>query len=167
RRIGLVVGRDVRPTRERVRAVEDAYDASGIARDLLVHRGTLSPEHGEEALEEMLSDAVPPGAVILGGNQLLEGALRVVHRRGLQLGKDLSLVCCDDVPLGRFHQPPIATVMRDSALLGKRAAELLLAQPGTPGANEPVCLPTWFEPRASCGPPATDASDTNRKRTAR
>jgi LacI family transcriptional regulator len=167
RRIGLVVGRDVRPTRERVRAVEDAYDGSGIARDLLVHRGTLSPEHGEEALEEMLSGAVPPSAVILGGNQLLEGALRVVHRRGLQLGKDLSLVCCDDVPLGRFHQPPIATVMRDSALLGKRAAELLLAQPETPGTNEPVYLPTWFEPRASCGPRATDTSDTRRKRTAR
>jgi hypothetical protein len=37
----------------------------------------------------------------------------VIHRRGLRLGSDLSLVCCDDVPLSRFHQPPIATVMRD------------------------------------------------------
>jgi ABC-type sugar transport system substrate-binding protein len=33
RRIGLVVGRDVRPTRERIRAVEDAYDGFGTPRD--------------------------------------------------------------------------------------------------------------------------------------
>ncbi|SAL42236.1 LacI family DNA-binding transcriptional regulator [Caballeronia humi] len=151
RRIGLVVGRDVRPTRERIRAVEDAFDGLGVARDLLVHRGMLSAEHGEAALEEMLAGDAPPSAVILGGNQLLEGALRVIHRRGLRLGIDLSLVCCDDVPLSRFHQPPIATVMRDPDLLGKRAAELLLGQLETPSAVEPVCLPTWFEPRASCG----------------
>jgi LacI family transcriptional regulator len=99
----------------------------------------------------MLAGDAPPSAVILGGNQLLEGALRVIHRRGLRLGIDLSLVCCDDVPLSRFHQPPIATVMRDPDLLGKRAAELLLGQLETPSAIEPVCLPTWFEPRASCG----------------
>ena len=66
RRIGLVVGRDVRPTRERIRAVEDAYDGFGTPRDLVVHRGTLSAEHGEEALEDMLSSETPPSAVILG-----------------------------------------------------------------------------------------------------
>lgn len=152
RRIGLVVGRDVRPTRERVRAVEDAYDSMGIERNLIVCRGTLSPEHGEQALEEMLASDAPPSAVILGGNQLLEGALRVVHRRELLLGADLSLVSCDDVPLSRFHQPPIATVMRDAALLGRRAAEILLVHLQAPTESETVTLPTWFEWRESCGP---------------
>ncbi|HVE10986.1 MAG TPA: LacI family DNA-binding transcriptional regulator [Paraburkholderia sp.] len=152
RRIGLVVGRDVRPTRERIRAVEGAYDSLGLARELRVHRGTLSPEHGEAALDDLLNAADAPSAIMLGGNQLLEGALAAVHRRGLQLGKDLSLVCCDDVPLSRFHQPPIATVMRDATLLGQRAAQLLLAQIAAPGASEPVTLPTWFEARGSCAP---------------
>lgn len=167
RRLGLVVGQNVRPTRERVRAVEDAYDSAGIAHDIWVHSGALSLEHGEQALEAMLSSDTPPSAVILGGIQLLEGALGVVHRRGLQLGRDFSLVCCGDAPLSRFHQPPIATVMRDSALLGKRAAELLLAQIEAPGASEPVYLPTWFEPRASCGPCVAHPSDTRRKRVVR
>jgi LacI family transcriptional regulator len=152
RRIGLVVGLDVRPTRERIRAVEDAFDNFGVVRNLIVHRGTLSPEHGEQALDEMLSGDVPPSAVILGGNQLLEGALCAVHRRKLVLGVDLSLVSCDDVPLSRFHQPPIATVMRDTAMLGRRAAEVLLAQLQSPGPTSPVTLPTWFETRGSCGP---------------
>jgi LacI family transcriptional regulator len=151
RRIGLVVGRDVRPTRERIRAVEDAYTASGLPRDVIVDSGMLSAEHGEEALERLLSDDKPPSAVILGGNQLLEGALRVVHRRQVRLGEQLSLVCCDDLALSRFHQPAIATVMRDTAALGKRAAELLLDQLEAPHATQPVELPTWFEPRPSCG----------------
>jgi LacI family transcriptional regulator len=151
RRIGLVVGRDVRPTRERIRAMESAFDTFGVKRDLIVHRGTLSPEHGKAALEEMLDAKRPPTAIVLGGNQLLEGALEVVHRRGLQLGIDLSLVSCDDVPLCRFHQPAIATVMRDAALLGARAAQILLAQIEAPGEPETVSLPTWFAPRPSCG----------------
>lgn len=151
RRIALVVGRDVRPSRERIRAAEDAYDALGIRRDLVVDSGTLSLEHGEAALERLLSSKRAPTAVILGGNQLLEGALRVIHRRALRLGEQLSLVCCDDLPLSRFHQPPIDAVMRDTRLLGQRAAEVLLDQIEAPHPTEPIVLPTWFEPRGSSG----------------
>ena len=162
RRIGVVVGRDVRPTRERIRAMELAYDNFGVKRELIVHRGTLSPEHGEAALEEMLCAKRPPTAILLGGNQLLEGALKVVHRRGIQLGADLSLVSCDDVPLCRFHQPAIATVTRDASLLGARAAQLLLTHIDEPGESTTVNLPTWFELRPSCGPVA--AKDNPRAR---
>jgi LacI family transcriptional regulator len=151
RRIGLVVGRNVRPTRERIRGMEDAFDALGVKRDLIVDRGTLSPQHGEAALDAMLADARPPTAIVLGGNQLLEGALQAIHRRGIRLGTDLSLVTCDDVPLSRFHQPPIATVMRDASLMGMRAAQLVLSQIESPGELETVSLPTWFEARESCG----------------
>jgi LacI family transcriptional regulator len=152
RRIGLVLGRDVRPSRERLRAVQDAYQISGVEPDLLIEAGTLSVEHGEQALERLMDNPSPPTAVILGGNQLLEGALRAVRRRGLKLGEALSLICCDDVPLSRLHEPPIATVMRDTALLGQRAAQLLLAQIEQPQPSETVILPTWFETRASFGP---------------
>lgn len=152
RRIGLVVGRDVRPTRERIRAMEDAFDEIGVKRDLVVHRGTLSTEYGEAALEEMMAEKRPPTAVVLGGNQLLEGALTVVHRRGLRLGTDLSLIGCDDAPLTRFHQPAISTVMRDASMLGAHAAQLLLTHIERPGTPQTVTLPTWFDLRASCGP---------------
>jgi LacI family transcriptional regulator len=152
RRLGLVVGRDVRPTRERVRAVEDAYRILGLEPDLHIDSGTLSLEHGEQAMERLLDMRPTPTAVILGGNQLLEGALRVIRRRHIKLGSELSLICCDDVALSRLFEPPIATVMRDNTLLGQRAAQLLLKQLQAPHASEAVMLPTWFEQRASCGP---------------
>jgi LacI family transcriptional regulator len=151
RRIGLAVGQDVRPSRERIRAVEDAFREQGLAPDVVIDSGTLSMEHGERSMERFLSDSNPPSAVILGGNQLLEGALQAIRRRGLRLGKQLSLVCCDDIALSRLYDPPIATVMRDTALLGQRAAEMLLEQIANPHATDPVVLPTWFDSRDSCG----------------
>lgn len=154
RRLGLAVGPDVRPSRERIRAVEDACRGCGLVPDLLIDSGTLSVEHGEAAIEHFLADARAPSAIILGGNQLLEGALRAIRRHGLQLGRELSLICCDDVALSRLFDPPIATVMRDTALLGQRAAEVLLEQIRDPHPTGPVILPTWFEARASCGHPA-------------
>lgn len=163
RRIGLAVGHDVRPSRERIRAVEDAFRALGLAPDVMVDSGSLSPEHGESAMEGFLAAARPPTAVILGGNQLLEGALRAVRQRGLRLGEQLSLVCCDDVALSRMYDPPIASVLRDPALLGQRAAEVLLEQIKDPHQTTPVLLPTSFELRASCGPVAAPKTKPSRR----
>jgi LacI family transcriptional regulator len=152
RKLAVIVGRDVRPSRERIRAVSDAYADLKLKPTFIVDRGSLSVEHSAAAMTELMSMADPPTAVILGGNQLLEGALAVVRSRNLHLGRDLSLVCCDDVPLGRFFETPISTVMRDTDLMGQTAAQLLLesiSEPRRPART--VVLPTWFESRASCG----------------
>jgi len=152
RRLAIVVGRDLRPSRERIRAVSDAYATSKLKPTFVVDRGSLSVEHGAVAMTELLNSSDPPTAIILGGNQLLEGALAVIHSRGLRLGRDLSLVGCDDIPLGRFFETPISTVMRDTDLIGQTAAHLLLesiSEPHRPART--VTLPTWFESRSSCG----------------
>lgn len=152
RRLAVIVGRDLRPSRERVRAVSDAYAALKLKPTFVVDKGSLSVEHSAAAMTELLNSDDPPTAVILGGNQLLEGALAVVQTRKLRLGRDLSLICCDDVPLGRFFETPVSTVMRDTDLIGHTAAQLLLesiSEPQRPART--VTLPTWFESRASCG----------------
>jgi LacI family transcriptional regulator len=152
--MAVIVGGSVRPSRERIRAVRDAYTARRVRSNVAVDSGPLSVEHGASALTRLLDSARPPTAVILGGNQLLEGALAVVRARNLRLGRDLSLVCCDDVPLGRLFEDPISTVMRDTELIGRSAAQLFLesvAKPRRKHSN--VILPTWFEARASCGKP--------------
>jgi LacI family transcriptional regulator len=159
RRLGLIAGPDVRPSRERIRAVKDAYAARRLKSRLLVDSGSLSVERGAAALSSMLDSSEPPTAVILGGNQLLEGALSVIRARELRLGRDLSLVCCDDVPLGRLYETPISTVKRDTDLIGRSAAKLLLesiAEPQRPPTT--IMLPTWFESRSSCGKPGRTTS---------
>jgi LacI family transcriptional regulator len=152
RRLAIIVGRDVRPSRERIRAVHDAYVAMKLKPNFIVDRGSLSAEHGATAMATLLDSSRAPTAVILGGNQLLEGALSVIRQRKLRLGQQLSLVCCDDVPLCRLYEVPISTVMRDTELIGRSAAQMLLqyiAEPQRPSRT--VLLPTWFELRSSCG----------------
>jgi hypothetical protein len=50
--------------------------------------------------------------------------LAVIQARSLRLGRDLSLVCRDDVPLGRFFETPVSIVMRNTDLIGHTAAQL-------------------------------------------
>jgi LacI family transcriptional regulator len=164
RRIAIIVGQDVRPSRERIRAVSDAYTAQKLKPRFIVDSGSLSVEHGAEAMRGLLASAEPPTAVILGGNQLLEGALTVARSKNLQLGRDLSIVCCDDVPLGRLYEIPIATVMRDTNLIGQSAAQLLIQSISDPARQaSTIMLPTWFESRASCDKPRQSKASGRRK----
>ncbi len=154
RSIGVIVGLDARPSRERIRAVKDAYRSRRVQSKMLVDSGPLSVAHGAATMRRWLDLSAPPTAVILGGNQLLGGALEVIRERDLRLGRDLSLVVCDDVPLGRLFEPQISTVMRDTGLMGQTAARFLLEAISNPEQKSPAAmLPTWYEPRASCGKP--------------
>jgi LacI family transcriptional regulator len=141
RRLGLVTGRDVRPARERALAIRAMLPDDGV---LLVESGTLTEAYGRSALASLLGRSDPPTAVVLGGNQLLVGALRHVRGQGLVLGRDLDLVTCDDIPLGQLYDPPVPAVARDIAALGRAAAELLLERMVGGAPPRSVMLPTWF-----------------------
>lgn len=151
RQIAAVVGRDVRPSRERLRAVREALQSAGSPPPL-VEAGTLSADHGGDAVRRLLDRADPPTAIILGGNLLLIGALQVIRELRLTLGRDLSLVSCDDVPLAWLNDPPVSVVARDAERIGEAGAEILLGRLRGETDVDPVVLPTWYEPRASCGP---------------
>jgi LacI family transcriptional regulator len=155
RRIGLVLGQAFRPTAERRRGLEDAYNQRGLPPTFEVVEGHYNEQHGMEATERILAGGEPPTAIVAGSNQLLTGTLRVLKRHGLRIGRDISLASCDEISLTELHDPPIAVVHRDNAEIGRRAAALLLDR--LRGADEPatVTLPTHFEPRASCVPPRT------------
>jgi LacI family transcriptional regulator len=158
RRIGLIVGQSIRPTTERVAALEEVFAQRGLEPTFSVHRGpTMSDAWGEQATRELLDGPEPPTAIIAGGNQLLIGSLRVLAERGIEIGAGLSLVGCDDVAITELFRPPIATVRRDNRAMGRVAAELLLRRlkPAEDDAGpEEVVIPTEFVPRQSCVAPA-------------
>jgi LacI family transcriptional regulator len=153
RRVGLILGRPVRPARERLSGLEDAYADRRLPGTFTVSEGVLSPEHGRAATRRLLDVEVPPTAIITGGNQLLAGTLVELRERSLRVGADISVVSCDTISTTELHQPPIAVVRRDTVELGRRAAELLLRRLEGAAAPESVTLPTEFVARASCAPP--------------
>lgn len=154
RRIALIVGQPVRPTRERRAALQDAFARRGLPPTYVIREGFYSVDHGARATRELLDLAEPPTALIAGGNQMMIGALQIVSERGLELGRDLSLIGCDDIAIAGLYRPAVAVVDRDSVALGSTAAELILRRLRDEDAGpEEVLLPTTFVQRPSCGPP--------------
>lgn len=152
RRIALITGAlDLWPVRERIAGMAEAVTARGVQDETMSLVGSLSAEHGERSTEQLLAMDPRPTAIIAGGNQVLAGCVRALHRHGTSIPDDMSLVTCDQVDLSELHAPPIASIARDTLLLGRTAAELLLERL-TGGEPRTVLLPTTFTARPSCGP---------------
>jgi LacI family transcriptional regulator, galactose operon repressor len=152
RRIAMITGGlDLWPVRERIAGMTEAVAARGVPDETLSLVGSLSAEHGERSTEQVLAMHPRPTAIIAGGNQVLAGCIRSLHRNGIRIPDDISLVTCDEVDLSELHLPPIASIARDTLKLGNTAAELLLERING-GEPRTVLLPTTFTARPSCGP---------------
>lgn len=154
RRIGVVLGQPVRATLERRAAIVESADELGLPADAIrvLETGGYDAEATWAALAALLDASAPPTAIVVGANPVVASALVELSRRGIAVGRDLSVVACDEVDVNVVHQPPVAVVRRDTAEIGRVAAALLLERlRGEPPRD--VVLPTEFLPRASCGPP--------------
>ena len=152
RRIALITGAlDLWPVRERIAGMAEAVTARGLPDETISLVGSLSAEHGERSTEQLLAMHPRPTAIVAGGNQVLAGCVRAIVRHGVRVPDDMSLITCDEVDLSELYSPPIASIARDTLLLGRTAAELLLERLND-GEPRTVLLPTSFTARPSCGP---------------
>jgi LacI family transcriptional regulator len=159
RRIDLILGAPVRPSRERRAGFEAEFAARGLRKTYrIIEVGEFAAEPGEVAVAQLLDAADPPTAIVVGSNQMTPGAVRAIAERNLELPRDLSLVSCDDIILAELYRPPIAVVRHDNSEVGRLAAELLIE--GMRDKDAPprdILLTTEFLPRGSCGPPTTSS----------
>jgi len=152
RRLAMINGApNVRPSRERANAVRRAIKGCPGA-TLSARAGAYSATHGYDATIAIFREAPAPTAVIVGGNQILQGVMRALRDLDLRIPDDVSLISFDSVPLAEFLEPPLAHVTRDPFEVGRQAAVQLLEQIGG-AAPRTVTLPTEFVPAGSCGPP--------------
>jgi signal transduction histidine kinase/ActR/RegA family two-component response regulator len=133
------------------------------------------------ATEALLDQTDRLDAIVAAADGLAVGALNALNRRGVQPPDDIALVGFDDdatvldatVSLKEPRSAeldeavrlsatmlPLATVRAPFYLLGRRAAELMVARLRGESVPAEECLPTEFIPRLSCGcaaPPAETA----------
>jgi LacI family transcriptional regulator len=172
RNFAVITGGPERPARERRRAVEDTLAAARDGARCVAYTGEFSVEHGRRATAQILASDPRPTAIVAGGNMLMQGALLALRDAGVEVGREISFVGCDDVVVAAIHQPPIAVVRRDIGSIGSAAAEMLLEdlEPANDGMPEgeangddrrarTVILPTEFIARASCGPVPTTVQE--------
>jgi LacI family transcriptional regulator len=154
RRIGFISGPpDIRASRERFGGFVDGHDRAGVPYDeALIRHGSYAKPFGEEQTAALLAREPAPTAIVAGGVQLAMGAIAALHRAGVRIGEELSLVSCDESELMAVFSPPISAVRRDSALIGSLAADLLLERLED-GPARTVEIPTDYVRRESVSSP--------------
>ena len=153
RRIGFVTGRleDV-SAQQRLQGYRDGLAAAGIPFDpALVWEGDWTYKRGSEVAEQVLDFKPRPTALVASDDVLALSVANVARRRGLVIGRDLSLTGFNDDRMA--GATGLTTVRQPMYELGKTAVELLLKRlNGEPIPELHVTMPTELIIRQSTGP---------------
>lgn len=159
RRIGLLNGpAGMTFAEHREQGYREALTRRGIKpAPHLIANGLFTDETGFRITHEFLDRHPRPTAIIAGSMMSALGVMRAIRSRGLQLGKDVSLIAHDDVfaYLSADNMVPAITTTRSSMrAAGFRIAELILQLvAGAPPASIHELWPVELVQRASTGPP--------------
>lgn len=156
RQIGLIqLPSELAESEPRYQGYADALSAAGITPDpaLIVEAGRTEQD-GYQALGELLAAPQPPTAVLACSDELAFGAMHALYDAGLEVGRAVSLVGFDDVPLAAHTHPPLTTLHQPRRAVGEHAATLLIdtVEQRTRAAQSTI-LSSRLIIRRSTGPP--------------
>jgi LacI family transcriptional regulator len=128
KRIACIAGDQAHPDAvERLLGYRAALESAGIAfEDTLVAQGQFHEESGRMAMEYLLDSRQRFTAVFACNDQMAFGACLALHRRGLRVPDDVSLVGFDDLASAVYAIPPLTTVHQPGYELGSLAATAML-----------------------------------------
>lgn len=106
-------------------------------------------EGGKEALSRILALNPRPDGVFCFSDLVAFGILQACVHRGIPVPQELAVVGYADLPHSDILKVALTTVRQPRALLGRRAAEVLLASIGKSGHSEQVTLPVELVVRES------------------
>jgi LacI family transcriptional regulator len=92
----------------------------------LVVAGDYLETGGYAAANALLDAGVEFSAVFAANDQTAFGVLLALHRRGIRVPQDVSVVGFDDLPASAVMIPPLTTVHRYTDEIGERAAEAII-----------------------------------------
>jgi DNA-binding LacI/PurR family transcriptional regulator len=99
-----------------------------------------SEEGGKQALMRILGVSPRPDAVFCFGDPQAVGLLKACSQEGVRVPEDLAVVGYADLPQSDWLKVSLTTIRQPQALLGRRAAEMLLAALKKPGYSEQITL---------------------------
>ncbi|MEV4537836.1 LacI family DNA-binding transcriptional regulator [Asanoa sp. NPDC049518] len=138
-------------SRERLRGYQSAFAAAGVEWPTVttVNVPGNCRDDGAAAAAHLLDRAPRPTAIAALSDIVALGVLDALRARGLQPGRDVSVVGFDDIPEAAAEN--LTTVHQPASERGRRSGELLLDPPADP-ADRTVVLPTRLVVRATTGP---------------
>lgn len=93
--------------------------------DSLVVYGDYQESGGFRAMNDLLSNSAQFTAVIAANDQMAYGARLALHRAGLRVPEDVSLLGFDDLPHSAFTLPPLTSVRQSVYEIGTSAAKAM------------------------------------------
>ncbi|MGH8218296.1 MAG: LacI family DNA-binding transcriptional regulator [Steroidobacteraceae bacterium] len=169
RRIAHIAGSKTVPsTTRRIEGYRDALQSAALpSPPELIYRGDYFMPSGAAGMERLMQLEEPPTAVLCGNDEMAFGAIRMLHKLGLTVPGDISIVGFDDQNMAEFYNPPLTTVHIPRYELGRRAAHELIEQLEGRGVADEVALPTRLIVRESTAPPRAPRRGTVRARRSR
>lgn len=129
-RIGYLSGRlSWSSLKTRFDAFRKAMKLNGIAFDKdIVAECDHTWSGGAEGMGTLLNSAKPPTAIMCCNDVAAVGALKTLASRGMQAGKDISLIGFDDLMICQYTQPALSTIQFSPRELAVLAFQALLEE---------------------------------------
>lgn len=105
-----------------------ALEEAGIAHDPRLEAECSPAQTGAEVFEAMLAAGVTPTAIFCGNDFIATGVMDGARMRGLQPGRDIAVIGCDDVPLATYLRPALTTFTQDLDDIGMTMGRMLLSR---------------------------------------
>jgi LacI family transcriptional regulator len=104
---------------------EEAQRKDMVLDDSLVVYSDYQESGGFRAMNELLSASAQFTAVIAANDQMAYGARLALHRAGLRVPEDVSLLGFDDLPHSAFTLPPLSSIRQSVYEIGTSAAKAM------------------------------------------
>jgi LacI family transcriptional regulator len=159
RRIGMVTeSLEVSTSRDRVEGYLQAHRLADVPADpelVVVGETATDPRTGYAGAVALLELAERPTAILAVNNVVAVGVVEAVRERGLEIPRDLALVCVDDIEYDSRVCPFLTVMAQPAATFGTLAMQLLLDRIAGRGNEraKTVVLPGELIVRLSCGAP--------------
>ncbi|HVU09914.1 MAG TPA: LacI family DNA-binding transcriptional regulator [Phototrophicaceae bacterium] len=154
RRIGFITGRmDVACSHDRLQGYRDGLAEVGLPFDAdLVREGDFLQPSGFRQGQSLLQMDQPPTAILASNDVMALGVMDAAKAAGLTIGRAISIIGFDDIPMASQTYPPLTTVRQPLASMGEAAVDLLVTLlQGRPALALRRELPTELIIRSSTG----------------
>jgi DNA-binding LacI/PurR family transcriptional regulator len=113
---------------ERYRGYVSALEEAGLAADpiLQVDAAESTEQAGYAAMQTLLARNAPFDAVFAASDLIAIGAMGALAARGIKVPEQVAVAGFDDIPMARFLNPPLTTVLQDTKLAGETLVDNLL-----------------------------------------
>lgn len=105
-----------------------------------VYEGDWSAASGFEITEKMLHEFPQTTAILVANDQMALGVLHALHKGGIQIPAEMSVIGYDDTEDSANYFPPLTTIKQDFKQLGCSSVEMLIQALSDKSLTQKACV---------------------------